>query len=264
MGVRIFTNALKIKQRMEVHCQGNVYLNKMDLKSIASSTWIPEEAKDDILNFDQKGLEAEKEFIKERLLLNSPKSIWDHIIKPKIKSFSTWMPKTRVSIGDKVIKVREERHLMGRMLVIHEYRPDLVPPLEDTIKQYEMSVIARMFCGVDGSLYIPYDKSSLMKGVLNMNRVGDILDSNTDTGMEMLFTVDHNPSVVSSEDLSESTHDFLSSDVISEESTMDLSELNHDSNNHYRIKIIDAMAVLRGMTKKPSTKLFKDLSREFI
>ena len=54
---------------------------------------------------------------------------------------------------------------MGRMLVIHEYRPDLVPPLEDTIKQYEMSVIACMFCAVDGSLYIPYDKSSLMKGV---------------------------------------------------------------------------------------------------
>ena len=153
---------------------------------------------------------------------------------------------------------------MGRMLVIHEYRPDLVPPLEDTIKQYEMSVIARMFCGVDGFLNIPFDKSSLMKGVLNMNRVGDILDSNTDTGMEMLFTVDHNPSVVSSEDLSESTHDFLSSDVISEESTMDLSELDYDSNNHYRIKIIDAMAVLRGMTKKPSTKLFKDLSREFV
>ena len=98
---------------MEVHCQGDVYLNKMDLKNIASSTWIPEEAKDDILNFDQKGLEAEKEFIKERLLLNSPKSIWDHIIKPKIKSFSTWMPKTRVSIGDKVIKSKRRAPLNG-------------------------------------------------------------------------------------------------------------------------------------------------------
>ena len=61
-----------------------------------------------------------------------------------------------------MIKVREERQLYGRMLVIQEY--DLVTPLEETIKKYEMSVIARMFCGVDGSLYIPQDKSSLMKG----------------------------------------------------------------------------------------------------
>ena len=264
MGVRIFTNALKIKQRMEVHCQGNVYSNKMALKSIASSTWIPEEAKDDILNFDQKGLEAEKVFITERLLLTSPKSIWDPLKKPKIKSFSTWMPKTRISIGDTVIKVREERQLFGRMLVIQEYRPDLVPPLEETMKKYEMSVIARMFCGVDGSLYIPKDKSSLMKGVLNMNRGENIFDSDTDTGIGMLFSVNINPSVVSAEDLHGPTHDFSSSDVLSEESCMDLSESNHGHNQPYRIKIIDAMAVLRGMKKKPSTKLFKDLSREFI
>ena len=174
------------------------------------------------------------------------------------------MPKTRVSIGDTVIKVREESHLMGRMLVIHEYRPDLVPPLEETIKQYEMSVIAHMFCGVDGFLYLPHDKSILMKGVLNMNRGGDILDSDTDSGMEMLFTVNHNPSVVCSENVTESTHDFFNSDVTSEESPMDLTESNHDNNNPYRIKIIDGMAVVRGMSKKPTTKLFKDLSREFI
>ena len=41
MGIRIFKNAMKIKQRIEVHCQGNPYINKMALKSIASSTWIP-------------------------------------------------------------------------------------------------------------------------------------------------------------------------------------------------------------------------------
>ena len=177
MGVHIFKNALKIKQRMEVHCQGNVYSNKMDLKSIACSTWIPDEAKDDIINFDQKGLNTEKLFITERLLENSPKSIWDPLKKTKIKSFSTWMPKSRITIGDKVIKEREERQLYGRMLVIQKYRPDLVPPLEETIKKYEMSVIARMLCGVDGSLYIPLDKSSLMKGVLNMNRGGNLLDT---------------------------------------------------------------------------------------
>ena len=47
-----------------------------------------------------------------------------------------------------------------------------------------------MFCGVDGSLYIPLDKSSLMKGVLNMNRGGnllDALDDETEIGIESLI-----------------------------------------------------------------------------
>ena len=50
-----------------------------------------------------------------------------------------------------------------------------------------------MFCVVDGSLYIPLDKSSLMKGVLDMNRSGnllDALDDETEIGIEsLLFTI---------------------------------------------------------------------------
>ena len=95
----------------------------MDLKSIACSAWIPEEAKDGIINFDRKGLNTEKLFITERLLENSPKSIWDPLKRQKIKSFSTWMAKSRNTIGDKVTKEREERQLYGRMLVIQKYRP---------------------------------------------------------------------------------------------------------------------------------------------
>ena len=45
---------------------------------------------------------------------------------------------------------------------------------------------------------------------------------------------------------------------------MDTSDSNHEQTKPYKIKIIDAMAVLRGMKKKPSTKLFRDLSREFL
>ena len=46
---------------------------------------------------------------------------------------------------------------------------------------------------------------------------------------------------------------------------MDTSDSNHEQTKPYKIKIIDAMAVLRdfrGMNKEPSTKLFRDLSRE--
>ena len=45
---------------------------------------------------------------------------------------------------------------------------------------------------------------------------------------------------------------------------MDTPDSDHEQTKPYKIKIIDAMAVLRGMKKKPSTKLFRDLSREFL
>jgi len=75
------------------------------------------------------------------------------------------MQKTKLRVGDKVIKLREERELLGRFLIIQGSRPDLIPKLEETIGEYEMSVVPRSICAVDGSLYIPGDKASLMHAI---------------------------------------------------------------------------------------------------
>jgi len=72
---------------------------------------------------------------------------------------------TEIRVGDKVIKLREERQLLGRFLIIQGSRPELVPKLEKTIGEYEMSVVPRSLCAVDGSLYIPADKASLMHAI---------------------------------------------------------------------------------------------------
>ena len=63
--------------------------------------------------------------------------------KMKLKTFITWMAKTLVSVGDKVIKLREERQLLARFLVIQQSRPELVPRLPANIGNYEMSVTPR-------------------------------------------------------------------------------------------------------------------------
>ena len=39
-----------------------------------------------------------------------------------------------------------------------------------------MSVVARMYCGVDGALYIPKDKSALMKAIKQYTNVPDLPD----------------------------------------------------------------------------------------
>ena len=66
----------------------------------------------------------------------------------KLKTFSNWMAKTRVTVGDKVIKLREERQLFARFLVIQQSRPELVPKLASTIGDFEMAVVPRSIFAV--------------------------------------------------------------------------------------------------------------------
>ncbi len=101
----------------------------------------------------EKGQKRFEEFINDRLLPISIRSIWDPVRQLKMKTFSNWMDKTKVRVGDKVIKLREERELLARFLIIQASRPELVPKLEEMIGEYEMSVVPRSLCSVDGSLH---------------------------------------------------------------------------------------------------------------
>ena len=64
-----------------------------------------------------------------------------------------------------MIKLREERDLFGRFLIIHGSRPGLVPRIEDTIGHFEVSVVPRSLFATDGSLLIPKDKYKLMHAI---------------------------------------------------------------------------------------------------
>ena len=165
VALRLRENAMKLKESIEIHCEGNPFTELTPLKNIASSALIPEAAKHDILNFHEKGQIRFQEFIKDRLLVSSKLSIWDTMKKMKLKTFSNWMQKTRIQVGDKVIKLREERQLLGRFLIIQRSRPELVPKIEKVIGDFEMSVVPRSLCAVDGSLYIPSDKASLIHAI---------------------------------------------------------------------------------------------------
>ena len=61
------------------------------------------------------------------------------------------MKKTKFRVGEKVIKLREERKLLGRFLIIQGSHPELVPKLEETIGEYEMSVVPHSLCAAVGS-----------------------------------------------------------------------------------------------------------------
>ena len=63
------------------------------------------------------------------------------------------------------MRLHEARQLLASFLVILGSRPKLVPKLQDTTGEYEMSVVPSSLCAVDGSLNIPVDKASLMHGL---------------------------------------------------------------------------------------------------
>ena len=158
IALRSTRNALKRRDCIQLHCEGNPFIVGTPLKSIVSSVLIPEAAKEDILHRDEKGLDGYRKFVKERLVPDASLSVWSTMKKMKLINFSTWMAKTLVSVGEKVIKLREERQLLARFLVIQQSRPELVPRLPATIGNYEMSVTPRS----DGSLLIQTDKASYM------------------------------------------------------------------------------------------------------
>ena len=83
----------------------------------------------------------------------------------KLNTFRILTPTSHARAGDKVMKLREERDLFGRFLIIHGSRPGLVPKIEETIGHYEMSVLPRPLFAADGSLLIPKDKYKLMNAI---------------------------------------------------------------------------------------------------
>ena len=90
MATRIFQNAAKIKTSISQHCEGNPFLNQSPLMNIVSTMEVPASSRDDILNRDEKGQSAFKKFVTSRLVKESAEvSIWDPMVKMKLKTFST-------------------------------------------------------------------------------------------------------------------------------------------------------------------------------
>ena len=61
--------------------------------------------------------------------------------KLKLETFSNLRDTIKVRTGDKVFKLREERELFGRFLIIQGSHPELVPKLEDAIGEVDMSSV---------------------------------------------------------------------------------------------------------------------------
>ncbi len=163
MASKVQRNAAKIKNGIIKHCVDNPFAADTELMNIASNMTVSSIAEKDIVERDKKGEEAFKKFVADRLVNATAKmSMWDPMKKLSLKSFSNWQKKARCTVNKKVIKLREDRQLLARFLVIQRSRPELVQKLNDVIGTYEFSAIPRSLFSSDGQLLIPGDKSAFV------------------------------------------------------------------------------------------------------
>ena len=227
VAVRSTSNTLQLKESIIAHCQGNPYTTSTPLKSIVSSLVVSDEAKTDILQRDQKGQTEFHKFVKERLFKGYEVSMWDPMKKMKLRTFSTWMTKKRVHVSEQVYKLREERNLLQRILLIQRSRSHSLPPLEKIIGDFELAVVTRSMFSPDGSLLIPTDKSSIMHALENIKHV-----------------------CANDEDDPTACVGANAGDNILENST--------------KVMIIDAMGVVQNMKKTPGMKRMLDFRDAFV
>ena len=160
MSFRILTNAEKIRQSIVKHCEGNPFITDTGLTNIVSSMAVPDKDKNDIILRDQKGHERFAEYVSNRLVKASAKlSIWDPIKKLNLRTFSNCHGKSICKIGNKLVKLREDRQLLARFLVVQQSRPQLMENIGESIGKYEFSIIPRALFSSDGALLLPTDKS---------------------------------------------------------------------------------------------------------
>jgi hypothetical protein len=100
--------------------------------NLVSNMEVPENAKDDILLRDVKGTEKFDEFVSERVVASTAKmSIWDPMKKIKLKTFTTCRKKTQCKVGNKLVKLREDRQLLARFLLVQQSRPIMIQSVSE-------------------------------------------------------------------------------------------------------------------------------------
>ncbi len=273
IGLRSATNAVKIKDCLERHCDGNPFMTEIPLVNIVSMMTVPDNATVDIVERDEKGTTRYKDFVENRLKSASSLSVWDRITKMKLKTFSTCLKKTNVAGNNKVVKLREDRQLLARFLVVQQSRPDLVDKLGDTIGNYELAVTPRSLFATDGTLLLPTDKSAFMKEIESyktplVSASQTVSEANVDVCQTMHRVTDDTrfPEELSSSavNVNERGSSQIESDVDEHEVYTDTpSECEYETIRE-KVIIIDAQAVVQGIKKSPGMEKISDFGDAFV
>ena len=85
--------------------------------------------------------------------------------KKKFKTFKTSDAIIEINAGGKLVKIKEERGLLQRLIVISKIRPQLV--LKECIGTYEFGVVPRPLFASDGTVLLAYDKAKILHHIFS-------------------------------------------------------------------------------------------------
>ena len=116
-----------------------------------------DDVKEELINEPDTGNSIAEPFTTERIK-SGKLNLWSPMKKRQLKTWRMAGKKVRVTTGDKIVELQEDRSLFAQMFVISESRR--VVDLQETVSRYEFSVVPRSMFAIDGTMFKV--KSNLM------------------------------------------------------------------------------------------------------
>lgn len=130
-----------------------------DLFNLATKEVMPDEVKEEMCRQSDTGKQLLDDFVKERIKERNI-NLWAPMKKCKMQTFKRNGKTLTVASADGPIKLKEDRNLFARLLLVTKTRPEIC--IEDCIGNHELSVVPRSLFAADGTMLKCLNKSSLM------------------------------------------------------------------------------------------------------
>ena len=249
---RMMNNARKLTDVFHEH--GDPFMTPEDedeIYNLLTKEVMDEKVSKDILERDEIGQRMFVEFATERLT-EERLCVWDKMSKNKLKTFktSTATIKINAAYGGKLVKIKDERGMLQRPIVISRSRPQL--DLKECIGTYEFGVVPRSLFASDGTVLLAYDKAKILNHL-------EFLGSN-----EQLVT--HIPAMETPTSVASNNgngQEMEASEISPDVAIEGLAGLN-DTSPKYKVIIIDGMAHVNAIPKTERIKTCKYFAQAFL
>ena len=129
------------------------------LFNLVTKAVMPEKVSTNLCRQSKLGQQLFDDFVTSRITTNTT-NLWSPIKKCQLQTWKAAGKKVKLSLGQKVMELKEDRSLFARLLLVSKSRPEI--NLEDAVGRHELSVVPRSMFAADGEMLHCHTKSNLM------------------------------------------------------------------------------------------------------
>lgn len=146
-------NLLNIFETFEIS-----FIESDSVMNVVSKAVLPTNVALELLQHQMIGEETYTQFVNERI--QGPLSVWSPMKKRNLLTFKQQSKRVQIPAEKKIVQLKEERTLLSRFLITARKRPEI--DLEESIGNYEFSVVPKSMFTDDGQPLLTTDKSKIM------------------------------------------------------------------------------------------------------